>query len=102
MRVRKDDRFPTECQSSPSEAEISYSYSVASDCRLCGEGGCQSNPAPTWLGVPFAFGQSEAVVDLSPSRGAQLCWKATVRSPNFSCQPEIFNVDVGYEVSLVP
>ncbi|MCP3167979.1 DUF4114 domain-containing protein [Myxococcus qinghaiensis] len=100
VRFRKHDWIPSWC--SPSSTGDSITYAVASDCDVCSEGVCQTNPTPTWVSVPFAPGLNEAVMDLSWLGGSQLCWKAQMTKPDFLCHLEIFNVDIGYELGLVP
>ncbi|NTX08394.1 DUF4114 domain-containing protein [Myxococcus sp. CA040A] len=100
LRVRKTDWAPLECQQSASNFGIAYA--VASDCNVCANGSCQTNPAPTWLNVPFEPGQNEAVMSLPPSGGSQLCWKARLTHPNFWCPLVISNVDIGYELGFTP
>lgn len=77
-------------------------YFVASDCRVCSQGLCTANVTPSWVPVPLSAGQNEAVVDLTPFQGFQLCWKAQLHSPDSQCAPTILDVDLGYELTPAP
>ncbi|NVJ27883.1 DUF4114 domain-containing protein [Myxococcus sp. AM011] len=100
VRIEKADGNLQSCQTAPTGTE--FSYAIATDCKVCTGVFCQRNPSPSWMPVPFAEGQSSTILDLSPSSGDQLCWKATVRSLDPTCRPELFHMNIGYELNFVP
>ncbi|MCP3064932.1 DUF4114 domain-containing protein [Myxococcus sp. K38C18041901] len=83
-------------------SEASTRYAIASDCEICTAGLCFPNPTPTWIQVPLADGASEAVVDVSPFGGRSLCWQASLNTRDFLCQPEVLQVDIGFEMTRSP
>lgn len=77
-------------------------YYLAVDCQLCNSGGCAPNPSPSWRRVQFPNTTPpthEVELDMLELGlvGSQLCWKAELISPNEFCQPEVHNVNVGYQ-----
>ncbi|AFE03683.1 hypothetical protein COCOR_00744 [Corallococcus coralloides DSM 2259] len=89
--IHKDDAQDPSCA-----APVAINYSVATDCRVCLAGTCVTNPSPTWHPVTFDWNR-DAVLDVSSTRGHQLCWKADLTAGNGPCQATINNVDIGYE-----
>src|SRR5215217_2829467 len=100
VRIHKAEGGLLSCQTNPPGNQ--FSYAIATDCRACTEEACVRNPSPTWRPMSFVGGRPEAILDLSPASGTQLCWKATVNTSDPNCQPEIFYLDVGYELGFVP
>ncbi|MHA7627878.1 DUF4114 domain-containing protein [Corallococcus sp. M7] len=89
--IHKDDAQDPTCAS-----PVAINYSVATDCRVCLAGTCVTNPNPTWHPVTFDWNR-DAVLDVSSTRGHQLCWKADLTAGSGPCQATINNVDIGYE-----
>ncbi|WP_426746613.1 hypothetical protein VZQ01_00270 [Myxococcus faecalis] len=99
VRVAKSDAFGPYCAST---SEVYASYAISPDCRVCSAGTCVPNPTPTWLHAPLAAGATETVMDVSTFQGQSLCWQASLGTRDFMCQPEVFNVDIGYELTRTP
>ena len=82
-------------------------YQLAVDCNICrtvlGVTTCtEKNPSPTWMPVVFPATTpptQEVVVDMAKLgfSGSQLCWRATIESPDEFCQPTINKIEVGYQ-----
>ncbi|RKH52499.1 hypothetical protein D7W81_39825 [Corallococcus aberystwythensis] len=78
------------------------SYAVATDCRMCDRGVCQSNPTPTWHPVLLeANSRYEVVMDVSHTPGTQLCWKAELPAIDGTCHQSPVYMEVGYEYGPV-
>ncbi|WP_375756314.1 DUF4114 domain-containing protein [Corallococcus exercitus] len=92
VSFNKFDVLPASC-----DAQAAITYSLATDCNVCGAGTCFPNPTPTWHPLTLPRGSASTVVDVSGTPGQQLCWKAQVtQGANPTCLPEIRSVDVGY------
>jgi type IV pilus assembly protein PilY1 len=94
------ESVPGACSRGNVSPDIRYHLSV--DCQLCGSGGCTLNPSPSWRRIQFPNTTpptQEVEVDMLELGlvGSQLCWKAEIISPNEFCQPEVHNVNVGYQ-----
>lgn len=94
------ESVPGACSRGNASPDIRYFLAV--DCQLCSGGGCTPNPSPSWRRIQFPNTTPpthEVEVDMLELGlvGSQLCWKAEIISPNEFCQPEVHNVNVGYQ-----
>ena len=97
VRFTKTDTVPTGCATS----QPAPSYALATDCQVCGDGVCASNPTPTWHPLPLMRGADSVTVDVSGTPGNQLCWKVTHPGDAPACLPAAVQVNVGYELTPV-
>ncbi|NNB86763.1 DUF4114 domain-containing protein [Corallococcus exiguus] len=97
VRFTKTDTVPTGCATS----QPAPSYALATDCQVCGDGVCASNPTPTWHPLPLMRGADSVTVDVSGTPGNQLCWKVTHPGGAPACLPAAVQVNVGYELTPV-
>lgn len=99
VRVAKSDAFGPRCSDT---SQPFTSYSIVPDCQRCTDGVCLPNGSPTFIPAPLGAGTSEMVLDVSAVRGQSLCWQAWLGTSDYLCQPEISNVDIGYELTRLP
>ncbi|MBN2723178.1 MAG: hypothetical protein JXR95_03810 [Deltaproteobacteria bacterium] len=89
VKITKNDYIPIPPCTLPPETRIDYYISVGED----------SLGNPIWILVEFPTGSNEATIDLSALgyTGAKLKWKVEIISPNEQCQPQVNDVNIGYE-----
>ncbi|WP_083560296.1 DUF4114 domain-containing protein [Myxococcus fulvus] len=99
VRMAKSDSVGPYC---PSASETSINYAITPECSICSGGTCVPNPTPTWLHPALTPGVSEAVMNVGVFGGRSLCWRVALGTRDFRCQPEVINVDIGYELTRLP
>ncbi|MBU1068506.1 hypothetical protein KJ975_02965 [Myxococcota bacterium] len=85
VKIKKDDYIPIPPCTPYPDTRIDYYISV-------------SEP-PVWVKVEFPPGSDETTIDLASLgyTGAYLRWKVEIISSDESCQPEVRDLDIGYE-----
>ncbi|MBU1410443.1 hypothetical protein KKC22_02890 [Myxococcota bacterium] len=85
VKIKKNDYIPIPPCTPYPDTRIDYYISV-------------SEP-PVWVKVEFPPGSDETTIDLASLgyTGAYLRWKVEIISSDESCQPEVRDVDIGYE-----
>ncbi len=92
VQICKNDSIPIPPCSSYPDTRIEYYVSINENAA--GE--------PIWIKVQFPAGQNCASLDLAAMgyTGAKLRWKAVVITDVETCEPEINDVDIGYEAMV--
>ncbi|MCP3064933.1 DUF4114 domain-containing protein [Myxococcus sp. K38C18041901] len=99
VRVGKSDVFSPTC--TPTSENFAR-YAISPECLSCADGTCFPNPSATWLNAPLAPGMSETVMDVRAFQGQSLCWQVAMGTRDFLCQPQVLNVNIGYELTRTP
>ena len=91
VHIKKSDHIPIPpCSSDPAKTRIEYYVAVSED----------AHGNPLWIKVDFpADSPDEVTLDIQSMgyTGGELRWKAVIIADNHKCQPEVDDIDVGYE-----